>query len=249
MMSKTLTNIFIRSLFIHSALNYPRMQNLGFCFALLPVLKVLGLNREGQAAFMKRHLQAFNTHPYLSGAIIGSVVREELQAKGCDGDATMRLKGTFMAPYAAMGDPLFGGALKPFCSTLGVLFAFTGFLLTPLAYFFLFNPLHLWVRVRVFLAGYREGNGALNLIGRMNMPGLTAFIRLLSLVAAGLLAAYVLHLFRGEMDAGMMGLAAATLLGPAFILVCYRLLKAGVSQTLILYALSVIILLGSWFVC
>ena len=98
MTTKLLANIFIRSLFIHSFLNFPRMQNLGFCFSVLPVLKQLHSAPEEKNDFLKRHLQLFNTHPYLSGAIIGSVVKEEMRTGGRGGETAVRLKTPLWPP-------------------------------------------------------------------------------------------------------------------------------------------------------
>lgn len=249
MTTKLLTNIFIRSLFIHSSLNFPRMQNLGFCFSVIPLLKQLQLPPAEKTAFLKRHLQLFNTHPYLSGAIIGSVVKEELGTEGRGGETAVRLKNTFMAPYAAMGDPLFSGALKPLCSTVSVLLAFMGFLFTPIVYLLLFNLVHLWIRLKGFLAGCREGNGAFMYISALNLPRLTGIIRSLCLVAAGMLAAFMLFSFGTDLKLGFPGNIVLSLTGLVIILVSYRLIRAGIPQTALLYGYALLILLGSWFLC
>ncbi len=249
MTTKLLTNIFIRSLFIHSSLNFPRMQNLGFCFSMLPALKKLRLGPAEGAAFLKRHLQLFNTHPYLSGAIIGSAVKEELRTEGREGESVVRLKNTFMAPYAAMGDPLFGGALKPFCSTVSVLLAFMGFLFAPVVYLLLFNPLHLWIRLKGFLAGFREGNGAFRYIAALNLPWLTGIIRTMTLIVAGMLAAFALFSFGAGLKLRFPENIAFSLTGLIIVLLSYRLIKAGIPQTALLYGYALLILLGSWFLC
>ncbi|MDX9746323.1 MAG: PTS system mannose/fructose/sorbose family transporter subunit IID [Syntrophales bacterium] len=245
---KLLINTFIRSLFIHSSLNFPRMQNLGFCFSMGPVLKKLKLPPPMKAAFIKRHLQLFNTNPYMSSAIIGSVVREELQGEGQDEETVECLKNTFMAPYAAMGDPLFSGALKPFCSTVAVLLAFMGFLFVPFIYLVLFNPIHFWIRLKGFLAGYREGNGAFKFITVLNVPRLTAIIRTTTLVAAGILSAYLLFVFGGEL--GIPEHAALGFIsGFVVVLLSYGLIKMGIPQTMLLYGYASLALVVSWFLC
>ena len=53
------------------------MQNLGFAFSVLPLAKNLKANKEQVTALLARHLQLFNTHPYLAAPIIGSVVHME----------------------------------------------------------------------------------------------------------------------------------------------------------------------------
>jgi len=249
MTTKLLANIFIRSLFIHSFLNFPRMQNLGFCFSVLPVLKQLHSAPEEKNDFLKRHLQLFNTHPYLSGAIIGSVVKEEMRTGGRGGETAVRLKNTFMAPYAAMGDPLFGGALKPFCSAVSVLLAFMGFVFAPIVYLLLFNPIHLWIRVNGFLAGLREGNGGFRYIAVLNLPRLTAIIRSMALAAMGILAAYVLFSFGTDLKLRFPENSVLGLTGFMIVVLSYRLIKAGVPQTALFYGYSLLILLVSWFLC
>lgn len=249
MTTKLLTNIFIRSLFIHSSLNFPRMQNLGFCFSMLPVLKQLHPTLTEEAAFLKRHLQLFNTHPYLSGAIVASVVKEELRTEGSEGEAAVRLKNTFMAPYAAMGDPLFSGALKPFCSTVSVLLVFMGFLFAPVVYLLLFNPIHLWIRVKGFLAGFREGNGAFRYIAALNLPRWTGIIRTMTLVMTGMLAALALFSFGADLNLRFPENMALSLTGLIVVLLSYKLIKIGIPQTALLYSYALLILLGSWFLC
>jgi PTS system mannose-specific IID component len=225
------------------------MQNLGFCFAMIPLLKMFRADRDRDVAFIRRHLQLFNTHPYLSGAIIGSVVREELKTEGREEEVVVRMKNTFMAPYAAMGDPLFGGALKPFCSASCVLLTLMGFVFSPLVYLLLFNPLHFWIRIKAFLAGFREGNAGFQYISKLNLPKLTEHIRWLSLAVVGLLAAYVVYTFQTEQNYGRGEnlLWSAAALG--YVLTGYVLIKTGISQTVLLYSTTALIMLGSWYLC
>ena len=72
-----LINVFLRSLFIQVSLNFRGMQNLGFAFAIVPVVSRFRNDKPRIAGMLARHLQSFNTHPYLAGSIIGSVVRLE----------------------------------------------------------------------------------------------------------------------------------------------------------------------------
>ncbi len=153
-----LINVFLRSLFIQASLNFRGMQNLGFAFAMAPVAERFGDDKPRVAGFLTRHLQSFNTHPYLAASVIGAVVRiEEGLDAGDDGAEVVTLKNVLMGPYAAIGDSFFWGALKPFAAISGVLMAVQGFLLAPLLFFFLYTPAHLWVRIKGFREGYRRG--------------------------------------------------------------------------------------------
>ncbi len=74
----SLIKVFI-SFFIHTALNFRRMQNLGFIYAMIPLLTERKLSRRDEEDLLVRHLQMFNTHPYLSAPLIGSIARMEEQ--------------------------------------------------------------------------------------------------------------------------------------------------------------------------
>ena len=50
------------------------MQNGGWCFSMIPAIKKLYPNKEDQAAALKRHLEFYNTHPYVSAPVIGAEI-------------------------------------------------------------------------------------------------------------------------------------------------------------------------------
>ncbi|MCB2508646.1 PTS system mannose/fructose/sorbose family transporter subunit IID, partial [Listeria monocytogenes] len=83
-----LMGVFIRSNLFQGSWNFDRMQSLGFCVSVFPGIKRLypekGPERE-QA--IKRHLEVFNTHPYMAAPILGvTTAREEQKANGADID-------------------------------------------------------------------------------------------------------------------------------------------------------------------
>ena len=179
--------IFLSSLFIQSSFNYRGMQNLGFAFSLLPLARRLQGDSKRLSAFLTRHLQLFNTHPYLSGPIIGSVARMEAinAEKGNEGAEIVSFKNALMGPYAALGDSFFWGAMKPFASIFSIVFALQKSLLAPLVFIMLYNPAHLWVRVRGFVEGYRRGKNGIDFIRSLNLPRLTTWVRWISLAGLG----------------------------------------------------------------
>jgi PTS system mannose-specific IID component len=56
-----LTKVWWRSQFLQASWNYERMQNIGWCYAMIPVMQKLYSSKEEQTAFLKRHLEFFNT--------------------------------------------------------------------------------------------------------------------------------------------------------------------------------------------
>ena len=74
--------VWWRSQFLQGSWNYERMQNLGWAYSLIPAIKKLYTNKEDQAAALKRHLEFFNTHPYVAAPIMGvTLALEEEKAK------------------------------------------------------------------------------------------------------------------------------------------------------------------------
>ncbi len=149
------------------------MQNLGFAFALLPLIR-RECDPRRLAESLRSHLQMFNTHPYLTAPVIGAVARIEEEG---DTAAAEHLKKAVMGPYAAIGDPFFWGALRPFSAVVAVILALKGILLAPLAFLLLYNPAHLWVRGKGFIEGYRQGKGSIEFIRGLNLPAVTGRIR------------------------------------------------------------------------
>ena len=52
-------SVALRSTFLQGSWNYERMQNGGWCFAMIPAIKKLYTNKEDQKAALKRHLEFF----------------------------------------------------------------------------------------------------------------------------------------------------------------------------------------------
>ncbi len=235
---------FLRSLFIHSSWNFWRMQNLGFAFSMIPAIRFLGKGPEHRARMFERHLQLFNTNPCMSGPIIGSVMRieEDLYADGSCPEAD-RLKTTLMAPYAAMGDSLFWGSLKPLAGTVGVLAAMTGSLYAGLVLLLIYNPLHLWVRIKGFAEGYRKGKDGIDFIRSMNLPRISGQIRWISVVLLGVLAWVVSDVTYLPSASGADIFNKGLVLG--IILLCFWMVKKGVSALSILYgAFALLFVIG-----
>lgn len=69
---------FIRSNFLQGSWNMERMQALGFCFGMVPIIKKLYEGEERKQA-IKRHLEFYNTQPFVTAPIIGVVAAMEEQ--------------------------------------------------------------------------------------------------------------------------------------------------------------------------
>jgi PTS system mannose-specific IID component len=234
MQRSVLFNIFLRSLTIQVSFNFWRMQNLGFAFAMLPLIRQEGGGQKRIAESLTRHLQMFNTHPYLAAAVIGSVVRIEEDVGATEKGE--HLKKALMGPYAAIGDVFFWGALRSFSAVGAVILALTGILTAPLAFLLLYNPSHLWVRGKGFLEGYRQGKKGIDFIRGLDLPGVARRIRFLSLIIIGILAAVAAEMaYHPWTSLPEIPVKAVSL---SLILLFFLGFRRGISPIIILYGIT-----------
>ena len=194
-----LVRVVLRGLFLQASWNFERMQHLGFCFALLPVLRrVHPPGSPGRAEALRRHLEFFNTHPAMASVILGAVARLEADGQGA---AAQTCKLGLMGSYGAIGDSFFWGALRPAAGvaglTAGLLWALGGLpgglagaaALAPAVMLALFNAPQLWLRAFGVFVGAAHGIAVVEAVRRFAFPELTARIRRFGAAALGLAAA------------------------------------------------------------
>ncbi|SNC88981.1 PTS system mannose/fructose/sorbose family transporter subunit IID [Streptococcus pneumoniae] len=79
--------VWWRSTFLQGSWNFERMQNLGWAYTLIPAIKKLYTKKEDQIAALERHLEFFNTHPYVAAPVMGvTLALEEERANGVEID-------------------------------------------------------------------------------------------------------------------------------------------------------------------
>lgn len=153
--------VWWRSTFLQGSWNYERMQNLGWAYALIPAIKKLYTSKEDRAAALERHLEFFNTHPYVAAPIIGvTLALEEERANGAEIDDTaiQGVKIGMMGPLAGVGDPVFWFTVRPILGALGDSLAMAGNIVGPLLFFFGWNIIRmafLWYTQEL---GYKAGS-------------------------------------------------------------------------------------------
>lgn len=105
---KIRNKVLLRWIFTSSvSSNYEKMQALAYCYAVLPFLKFTYRNDpdELQKA-VKRHLQFFNTNPWVAPYIFGLNIAIEEKQKNEASDAVSSIKSGLMGPLAGLGDSL-----------------------------------------------------------------------------------------------------------------------------------------------
>ena len=150
-----------RHQFLQGSWNYERMQNGGWCYAMIPAIKRLYSTKEEQAAALKRHLEFYNTHPYVSAPIIGvTLALEEERANGApvEDTAIQGVKVGMMGPLAGVGDPVFWFTVRPILGALGASMAMGGSIVGPLLFFVLWNLIRMAFLWYTQEFGYKVGS-------------------------------------------------------------------------------------------
>ena len=154
-------SVWLRSTFLQGSWNYDRMQNGGWAFAMIPAIKKLYKTKEERADALKRHLEFFNTHPYVASPIIGvTLALEEERANGAPiDDITIQgVKVGMMGPLAGIGDPVFWFTVKPILGALAASLAMSGNILGPFIYFFAWNIIRMAFMWYTQEFGYKAGS-------------------------------------------------------------------------------------------
>ena len=150
-----------RSTFLQGSWNYERMQNGGWTYALIPALKKLYTTKEDRVAALKRHMEFFNTHPYLASPVIGvTLALEEERANGAAvDDVTIQgVKVGMMGPLAGVGDPVFWFTVRPILGALAASMAMTGSIIGPIIFFVAWNIIRIAFLWYTQEFGYKAGS-------------------------------------------------------------------------------------------
>ncbi|WP_338210238.1 PTS system mannose/fructose/sorbose family transporter subunit IID [Lactiplantibacillus paraxiangfangensis] len=153
--------VWWRSTFLQGSWNYERMQNGGWAYSLIPALKKLYTTKEDRAAALKRHLEFFNTHPYVASPVIGvTLALEEERANGAPiDDVTIQgVKVGMMGPLAGVGDPVFWYTVKPIVGALAASLAMAGNIMGPILYFVVWNAIRMGFMWYTQEFGYKAGS-------------------------------------------------------------------------------------------
>lgn len=256
---KDLRKVFWRSLAMEWSWNFERQQHMGFAFSMLPIISKLYKKKEDRAAAAKRHLEFFNTAPYLSTLILGitaSMEERNANDKGFDTTSISNIKVALMGPVAGIGDSAFWGTLRILATGIGASLALNGNILGPILFLLLFNVPHYVIRYLCTMGGYKFGTKILkNLEQSGLMQSLTYGASILGLMVIGGMTASLVNLKVGgafgqgdnaqEVQNVIDGIVPG-ILSLLVVLLVYWLLKKGFKVTHILFGIFALGLLGAW---
>ncbi len=190
---RELLSAMLRWMFFQtSCWSWERMQNVAWCWHLLPILKRLYPKAEDLRAALKRHLVFYNTEPTLSQAVSGVVIAmEEQRAAGADvPDATINaVKAGIMGPLAAIGDSILASATNAVLLSIGMGIALQGNILGPILFFVAWVTIICALSWYLINAGYRTGLGMVEagLLAGKRVEQLTEIMTVLGMVVIGAL--------------------------------------------------------------
>ena len=183
-------SVMWRSMFLQGSWNYERMQNGGWAYSLIPALKKLYPSGEEAKEALKRHLEFFNTHPYVAAPIIGvTLALEEERANGADIDdaAIQGVKVGMMGPLAGIGDPVFWFTVRPIVGAIAASLATGGSIIAPLFFFIVWNAIRIAFLWYTQEFGYKSGSAITKDLGGGLLQTVTKGASILGMFVLGAL--------------------------------------------------------------
>ncbi len=232
-----------RSFYLHAVWNFERMQNVGFLYAMIPVIKKLYPKGNERIQAFKRHLEFFNTHPYMASPLIGVVASmEERMSNGEDvkSEDIIALKSTMAGPLAALGDSFFWGSLRPFTALLGVTIMLWGEgnnrFLGPIFFLLFYNSFHFYMRFTGLWKGYKLETEVIEMIREIDFQGIIRIMHILGLIVLGTIVLFFAYNFPLVKNIFFFWVLIILVIG----------IKKGISNTLLLYVIILLAFIGKY---
>ena len=239
----TLWRVYWRSLFIQAGFSPEALQTLGLLYALQPALEELYPDEGPRREAVRRHLVPFNTHPYVAAALVGGILYHEQRiARGEEPpEAVIHFKRSLMGPLAAVGDGFFWLSLRPATGALAA--ALAPFLMAWAALIFLvlYNAIHLSLRARLFLFGWRFGDGLVSKVSQVKLPMWGNRLRTLAAACSGAVGSWLALRFGSEATGLTPFLSGGALTVGVIALV---LVERGMRPITLMYVLALLAIIA-----
>jgi mannose/fructose/N-acetylgalactosamine-specific phosphotransferase system component IID len=240
--------------------NYERMQSVGYCYTMIPILKKLHPDPEDFKEAFLTNLNFFNTNPVVGAPLIigGHIALEEA---GASLETTEGFKVGLMGPLAGVGDTLVWALYNSIIFSIGASMALGGSALGPILVLLLVFFPYLAVRYWQFFWAYRQGTSLVASLGGGVIARFTEFATIVGMVVIGGFAPSIVRLavaWKPSVTATVAGEAATNTVDIQALLdqilpfmlpvlvtaLAYWLLKRGWSPVAVLAVLFVIGFIG-----
>lgn len=154
---RDLVSVFWRTILgLQMGWNYEKMQGLGYCFAIMPILKKLYKSKEEMIKALKLHLQFFNTTPAMAHLIVGADIAMEEEYGLANEDTISGIKTGLMGPFAGIGDTVFVAIYRTIVFSVASYMALQGNVIGALIPVIPAIAIW-WVRYEFTVIGYEQG--------------------------------------------------------------------------------------------
>lgn len=238
--------------------NYERMQGMGFCHSMLPIIDRLYTKKEDKAAAMQRHMTYYNTENNWGAAVAGiAASMEEQRANGADidDDAINGIKTSLMGPLAGIGDTVTQSLVKTIFMAIGCSLAMAGNVLGPILFFAGMSAYALGLSYFLYFQGYNSGKTSVTKILRSGIVksvsealGALGMMVLGAMVAANIGVTTPLAFTVGGSEIVLQPILDSILPKMLPLLIffgTYRLVVKGKKSTTIIIGMFVVGILGS----
>lgn len=258
---KDLSNLALRSIPMEHSWNYERMMHMGYAWALMPILKKLYPKDEDFREALQRHLEFYNTTPFIITFPLGiSAAMEEERATSIDtfdAKSISDVKTALMGPLAGIGDSLFWGTLRIIATGIGASLGLQGNLLGPLLFFLVWNVPHWISRYVLSFVGFNLGTEVITQANQKGvMDKITRAASVVGLSVAGAMTAEMVNINipiaigAGENATTVQAILDGIIPGIPKLLIfwlAYRLLKRKTSPLLIMLIMLILGIAGAFF--
>lgn len=164
--------------------NYERMQSVGYCFSILPILKKTRPDPEEFKEAFITNLNFFNTNPVVGAPlIIGAHIA--LEEAGASLESTEGLKVGLMGPLAGVGDTLVWALYNSIIFSIGSIMALQGNVVGPILVILLVFFPYLAVRYWQFMWAYKQGMNIVAQLGSGAIKRITELATIAGLIVVG----------------------------------------------------------------
>lgn len=233
----TRIRMLLRSFAVQGSWNYETLIGPGFGFTILPALRELHPEDAELEMALDRHVELFNSHPYLASVAVGAVA--QLEHKGADPAVINRFKTALRGSLGSLGDRLIWSTWRPMSALAGIalIFAGAGWLIAVSLFLIVYNVMHLTVRTLGLRVGLEAG---LDVGKRLKALPIQSLIDRAS-QAACLLAAFTVVLVAAPSFEVPLGAVAVCLSVLAGFFLGFRMRVAMTALVTIVVAIALIL--------
>ncbi|MDY2778068.1 MAG: PTS system mannose/fructose/sorbose family transporter subunit IID [Collinsella sp.] len=194
---RDLRRMFWRSCMLDSSWNYERQQNMGYSYAIAPVVeKLYEKDSDKQKSAYARSLDFMSITPQLSTLLLGidaAMEEEDAANPTFDGSTIAAVKTSLMGPLAGIGDSLIAGTLRVIATGIAIGFAQQGSPLGAILLLLVFNIPAFAIRWFGLKMGYEYGSSFITDAAKGGLMEKVTFVAgVVGLMAiGGMVASYI----------------------------------------------------------